>query len=567
MRSLVAVAGPILLSLLILLTFGCNSPVEQREVASPQRPDYYGTLEPFAAEAIYFVLTDRFVNGDPSNDHRDQGGRNPTFDRPLPECDGVAGNVGYLGGDFRGLVEQAEYIAEMGFTTVWITPIADNPDQAFTGGEPITCDSILTDHGKAGYHGYWAVNFYRTDEHLVSDGLDFSELTVALGKQGLKTMLDIVANHGSPGWTMPEPQAGFGWIVDGNGELLADHSNLPPRALDPKDNPLHHFFRTEPSLAELASLDPHNPEVVDYLAGAYLRWIEQGADAFRIDTMAYMPHEFWIEIGERIRSRYPYFYMVGEVFSDDPADLTPWTLAENGGFSVLDFPLQARLREVFESPDGDYARLAERLYLDESPYRNAYELVTFYDNHDMHRLGAEDEGFINIHNFLFTSRGIPAVYYGSEMGFMRGRREHAGNRNYFGLEGIEAARQHPIRDHLGRITQVRRESIALQKGRQVMLELAGDRAAFYRVYQHGGISQTALVLLNKGSAATRFDLVYGVQAGTWYSPLDGQFRLVEAGQGLRETVGANGVQVLLLDEPINEPTLQGLLDSPAISGR
>jgi len=544
-----------------LLLSGCDHSGTHDHGAAEAPADYYGTLEPFAAEAIYFVLTDRFVNGDPGNDYRDQGGRFPTFDRPLPECDGVAGNIGYLGGDFRGLVDNADYIAEMGFTTVWITPIADNPDQAFSGGEAISCDSILTDHGKTGYHGYWAVNSYRTDEHLVSDGLDFPELTTALRQAGLKTMLDIVANHGSPGWTTPEQQAGFGQLFDADGRLLADHGNLPPAELEPDSNPLHAFFRTEQSLAELASLDPHNPAVVDYLSGAYLRWIEQGADAFRIDTMAYMPHEFWIEISRRIRSRHPDFYMAGEVFSDDPAELAPFTLTDNGAFSVLDFPLQARLREVFEQPGGDYARLADRLYLDNAPYRNAYELVTFYDNHDMHRLNADDHGFINIHNFLFTSRGIPAVYYGSEMGFMRGRREHAGNRNYFGRDGIAAARAHLIRDQLGRIAQVRKRSIALQKGRQVMLELEGDRAAFYRVYQFEGVGQIALVLLNKGPETEQFDIVRGLQGGAWHSPLDGRTRTVASGQGVREAVAANDVQVLLLDEPVTDPTLLTLLDS------
>jgi len=80
--------------------------------------DYYGTLEPFASQAVYFVMTDRFVNGDPANDQRDQGGALHTFNIPLPPCNGVSGNIGYMGGDFKGIADHLDYIHAMGFTSV-----------------------------------------------------------------------------------------------------------------------------------------------------------------------------------------------------------------------------------------------------------------------------------------------------------------------------------------------------------------------------------------------------------------------------------------------------------------
>lgn len=154
--------------------------------AAPAAKDYYGTLEPFAAEAVYFVVTDRFVNGDTGNDHRDQGGAHRSFDVPTPCADGSEDNIGYLGGDFKGIVEHADYIRDLGFGAVWITPIVDNPDEAFTGGKPITCGSTLSDHGKTGYHGYWGVNFYKLDEHLPSPGLDFAGFTRAMHASKLR---------------------------------------------------------------------------------------------------------------------------------------------------------------------------------------------------------------------------------------------------------------------------------------------------------------------------------------------------------------------------------------------
>ena len=524
-------------------------------------PDIYGTLEPFAEHAVYFVVTDRFVNGDASNDHRDQGGEHPTFDVPVPECDGVTANIGYLGGDFKGLADHAGYIAEMGFGAVWITPVVDNPNQAFTGGNEISCNSVLTDRGKTGYHGYWGMNFHELDEHLPSPDMNFSDLDRVLEDKDLKLVLDIVGNHSSPGWTMPQKQPGFGQVYSAGGELLADHGNLPPSELAPESNPLHAWYNTEPGLAQLADFDTDNPEVVDYLVNAYLGWIEQGADAFRIDTIPYAPHRFWKEVSDRIRAEHPGFFMFAEAFDYDPEKIAEHTLPENGGISVLDFPMRRAMQQVFENPESDYAELADALMLDDAPYKNVYELATFYDNHDMARLDATDEGFIDAHNWLFTSRGIPVVYYGSEIGFMRGRAEHAGNRNYFGGERIEQARSHSIRDNLKRIAGIRSTSPALQRGAQVMLELGGHRAAFYRVYQHEGTSQIALVLLNKGDVPQRFEISEGLQAGTWRSAVDDSTMPIETNQALETKVAPHGVEVWLLDESVDDPGLVAMLEN------
>jgi len=528
--------------------------------AQAETRSFYGTREPFVSNAVYFVVTDRFVNGDPANDHRDQGGEQITFDRPLPECDGVQANVGYLGGDFRGLADHADYISEMGFGAVWITPVVDNPDQAFTGGDEITCDSVLTDRGKASYHGYWGMNFFELDEHLPSPDLDFAGLAAALDAHDLDLVLDIVGNHSSPAWGMPEKQPGFGQVFSRDGELLADHGNLPPGELNPESNLLHAWYNTEPGLAQLADFDTDNPAVIDYLVDAYLHWIEQGADAFRIDTIPWAPHRFWKTFSDRIRAEHPDFFMFSEAFDYDPAKIAEHTLPENGGISVLDFPMRQAMQNVFENPDSDFAELGEALLLEEDPYHNVYELATFYDNHDMARINASDAGFINAHHWLFTVRGFPVVYYGSESGFMRGRAEHAGNRNYFGTEGVDAAREHPIREHLIRIANARANSIALQRGVQVMLNLDGHRAAFYRIYQHQDQSQIALVLLNKGQQPAEFEIRRGLQAGAWTSLLTDAVFDIQPGQPLRHTVPAHGAEALVLNAPVRNAGLIKMLD-------
>lgn len=546
---------------------------------APPAPDYYGTLEPFAREAVYFVMTDRFVNGDPGNDHRDQGGAQRTFDIPLAPCNGVAGNIGYLGGDFKGLADHLDYIREMGFTSVWITPIVDNPDEAFTGGTAPSCKGFLSDKGKTGYHGYWGVNFYKVDEHLPSPGLDFKDLADAVHGKGMKLVLDIVGNHGSPAWDMAYDQPKFGKLYDKDGTLVADHQNLPPQRLDPAHNPLHRFYNTvgpvdgakgsifDGNLAQLSDLNERNPAVLDYLAGAYEQWIEQGADAFRIDTIAWMPDSFWQQFTTRIRARHPGFFMFGEAFDYDAAKIATHTLPGHGETSVLDFPMKQAMEDVFGRQQAGFERMAPALHLTGGPYANPYDLATFYDNHDMPRLDASDAGFIDAHNWLFTARGIPVVYYGSEMGFMRGRPEHGGNRNYFGVEGIAAAKASPIRAALTRIAQVRATSPALQRGLQVNLELAGNRAAFYRVVQHAGTRQIALVLLNKGDAAEHFTVRTMLQAGDWRDALDGGTLTVRAGEALEAEVPAHGVRVFLLDAPATEPALVAALDAAMAGAR
>lgn len=540
-----------------------------REAASPPR-EYYGTLAPMAADAVYFVVTDRFVNGDAGNDQREQGGPDPdtrSFDRPVPGGPpGESDNIGYLGGDFKGLLDNAGYIRDMGFGAVWLTPIVDNPDQAFTGGDAVTWGGAFQDRGKTGYHGYWGVDFYRLDEHLPSPGLDFAALTRGLKRHGLKTVLDIVANHGSPSFTMRKPQPKYGRIYR-DGVLVADHQNLPPEKLDPAHNPLHRFFHAERDLVQLSNLDDTNPEVLDYFVGAYSQWIDQGADAFRIDTIRHMPLAFWQKFAARIRAKRPGFFMFGEAFDYKPENIAPFTWAGNGGVSVLDFPLKERLAEVFGQPRADYARIGERLYLQDGPYANPYELMTFYDNHDMPRLDASDAGFIDAHNWLFTARGIPVIYYGSEVGFQRGRAEHAGNRNYFGQQRVEAARSHPIRAALKRIAQVRRDSPALQRGLQVNVLLQGERAAFYRVYEHGGAAQIALVLLNKGDAAAQFEVSEYLQAGRWRAALGGGEAVVGEGGTLRASVPAHGVEVYLLDAPARRADLVAALDQAMARAR
>ncbi|KXI30808.1 alpha-amylase family glycosyl hydrolase [Paraglaciecola hydrolytica] len=548
------------LSLSIISILSACQPAPS-ELVKSTKAEFYGTTQPFVKDAIYFVMTDRFVDGDSSNNHEDQGGEYPTFGLPIEGDNDEVAYVGYMGGDLKGVLNNGKYIADMGFSAVWLTPILDNPDEAFSGGEPITFGGAFKDGGKTGYHGYWANNFYQIDEHLPSEGLGYKEYTQQMREQfGLKSVFDIVANHGSPSFSMPVDQPKFGELYDINGVLVADHQNLPTEQLD-SNNPLHDFYHKFPDILQLSNLDESNAAVKDYLINSYLYWIEQGADAFRIDTIRHVPHAFWKEMADRIRTVHPDFYMFGESFNYDANFIGQHTLAKNGGISVLDFPGQKAIVTTFENPASDYAELEKVLFLTHGPYLNPYELATFYDNHDMPRMNASDEGFIDANNWLFTARGIPVVYQGSELGFMRGKAEHMGNRNYLGQDNIELAKHHPIHNALSRIAQVRKAVPALQNGLQVNIEFTGNKAAFYRVLVKDDVTQTALVLLNKGDTAADFSISKYLQGGRWQSQLsDDTINIGARDNQLNTSVAAHGVQVWLREGKIENTDLLSQLE-------
>jgi cyclomaltodextrin glucanotransferase len=210
---------------------------------------------------------------------------------------------------------------------------------------------------------------------------------------------------------------------------------------------------------------------------------------------------------------------------------------------------------------GSYSELSAYLHLDSGLYDNPYDLMTFYDNHDMDRMDADTNGFIDANNWLFTSRGIPVVYYGSEVGFQAGTNEHTGNRNYFGQENIERATTHPIRAALARIANVRKESIALQRGLQVIVEFGNETAQFYRVYQKDGIAQTALVLLNKSDDAKSLSVPDLPAFGAWRDAATGEMvNVSESSPNLTAQVDAHGMRVFLLDGLVTDAEFLQKLD-------
>ncbi len=395
-------------------------------------------------EVFYFVMPDRFFNGDTSNDNgsttiaASQGGFDPTS------------NGHYHGGDIVGLKEKLPYLQAMGITSIWLTPIMRN--QAVQG------DS-------SGYHGYWVLDFTEIDPHLGSDQ-DLKDLIAAAHELNMKVFFDIIANHSADVIKFKEchGEDGKQWLGATPG--LCDYKSLeqvangdkynafipagsesikvPQWLNDPKyyhnqgDSTWQGESAVYGDFAGLDDIDTNNPEVVSGLIDIFKGVVSEfKPDGFRIDTVKHVNMEFWSEFSPTIVEHaqglgIEQFFMFGEVYDSTPELLSTYTTTGNMQ-SILDFAVQSGLYKSLIERQGTDA-LAEvfagdHYYQDEDS--DASMLVTFTGNHDMGRFAymldasdfviseAEKLARIKLSNALmYFSRGIPVVYYGDEQGFV-----------------------------------------------------------------------------------------------------------------------------------------------------
>ncbi|MEO7276887.1 MAG: alpha-amylase family glycosyl hydrolase [Sphingomicrobium sp.] len=443
----------------------CSAP----SAAASPAPEYRQRLP--QDEVVYFVLPDRFENGDPSNDRGGlEGGRLATgFD---PASKGF-----YHGGDFKGLASHLDYIQGLGVTALWVAPVFKNkPVQGAPGQE------------SSGYHGYWITDFTHVDPHFGTDA-DYKALVDAAHARGLKVYMDIVVNHtadvigfaecaggsdcpyrsiadypyqrrGGPGGKAINP--GFTGEGDGgaaNFSRLKDPGyaytvEVPAAERDIKrpawlNNPIYYhnrgnsIFRGESStMGDFVGLDDlftENPRVVSGMIDIYCGWIERyDVDGFRIDTAQHVNPELWQTFVPAIRScarkrGIPNFHIFGEVAMDDmdPAHTAVNTRVDKLP-SVLDFAFMWGVIDVLQKGRGtdELARLFRSDPLYEGGAQAALRNPTFIGNHDAGRFGAFARKNLPdaspgellgrdllAHAMLLTLRGVPTIYSGDEQGF------------------------------------------------------------------------------------------------------------------------------------------------------
>lgn len=335
-----------------------------------------GSAKAVVEGSIYFVLVDRFFNGEPSNDHA------------VNSADPVA----WHGGDLQGVIQKLDHLKALGVQTIWLSPIFEAREAPWMG--------------HAAFHGYWVYDLGRMNPRLGAAD-DLARLRREAHDRGMRIMLDMVVNH-----------VGYG------APILAQRPTLfhPQRTIEDWNDPQQLVERQVHGLPDLAQ---ERPEVAAMLTKAGLMWAER-ADAFRLDAVKHVPLSFWAQFNGRLAEAHPKMMRLGELFDGDPAKVD--RVRREGGFThMFDFPLSFALRDVFckGAPVGRLAAVlaADRLY--EQP---AHSLVSFIDNHDLPRVRSVCGGAVDKVKHALTAqyalRGMVALNYGTEAG-LEGQEEPA----------------------------------------------------------------------------------------------------------------------------------------------
>ena len=404
-------------------------------------------------EKFYFVMPDRFSNGDPTND---TAGVDPAQGRLVHGLDPTDKGF-YHGGDLAGLIDKLDYLDDMGITAVWMTPMFENRWVQGVGSDI-----------SAGYHGYWTVDYTRMDPHFGTNE-EMAALIAAAHAKGIKVYFDIITNHTADviqyqeGKDAYRTKAAFPYVdADGNEFDDRDYAGSPdfpklnigsfpytpvaPAELADAKTPawlndvtLYHnrgnstFAGESSQYGDFFGLDDlftEHPTVVNGMIDIFESWIsELGIDGYRIDTVKHVNDEFWAAFAPAI-SKYaathgkPDFFFFGEVFDGNPSFTSRYT-TELPLPAVLDFPFQGKASEFATGGATDKLRdlfAQDDLYIDSDS--NAYSLPTFLGNHDMGRIGYflrdSDQKLARsqlAHSLMYLSRGNPVVYYGDEQGF------------------------------------------------------------------------------------------------------------------------------------------------------
>lgn len=471
---------------------------------------------PWDDQIIYFVMIDRFWNGDPLND--------------VQTPDGVEAGVEnskYNGGDLKGLIERLDYIKELGATAIWITPPVAN--QWWDGS---------VQYG--GYHGYWARNFKAIDEHFGDLEL-YRDFIQAAHEKNIRVIQDIVVDHVG-NYLIYDPVTLMGSV---------NEQSIPTKKptqypfdqndyYDPAQSALNIYHwpseienpdRFNTALSDLDDLNTENPIVIEALKDSYGFWIDQGIDGFRIDTSIYVEDAFWplfLEDPDGMYARAskndkPDFLVYGEAWvTPQPYEDTGERVLSNyydiGYNSMLDFPLMTELRRVFK--EGKPTQMLEYRLQQRENYFSGKRLITFVDNHDMERFlkGVSMRDLKQALLVIMTIPGIPSIYYGTEQGFLETRATMF--KEGFESGGVDHFRtDHELYQYLDKIIQLRKETPAFRYGRVTVVhsDPIGPGAFIYRVQDS---NSTYFIFLNTSSQsryATQMEM--GVAEGTVLEPI------------------------------------------------
>lgn len=357
-----------------------------------------------SGDVVYLITPDRFANGDTTNDSVE--GMPDRKDRPSP--------LGRHGGDIRGMINRLDYLADLGVTALWSNPLIEN------------------NMPWASYHGYAATDLYRIDPRFGTNEL-YQEFVRQAHRRGLKVIMDHVSNHIGIAHPWMDDLPSADWL---NGSV-ADHQRVINSKIELTDIHSDSSVRASTVLGwfsdTMPDLNQRNSFVARYLIQNTLWWIEStGIDGIREDTFPYADPRYLADWARAIFTEYPDFNVVGEVWIGEAAYLAPYQNGSPLGRSVraslpsvTDFALYDAMTQVFGNK-GSIHLLYDCLAKDHL-YGDPYALLTFVDNHDVRRILQVTQGdtkrALLALKILLTTRGIPQILYGTEIGMVGGK-EH-----------------------------------------------------------------------------------------------------------------------------------------------
>ncbi|MGW3357227.1 pullulanase-type alpha-1,6-glucosidase [Streptomyces bungoensis] len=567
-------------------------------------------------EQFYFVMPDRFANGDKAND---KGGL--TGSRLSTGYDPTDKGF-YQGGDLKGLTKRLDYIKKLGTTSIWMAPIFKNRPVQGTGA-----------NASAGYHGYWITDFTQVDPHFGTNA-DLKTLISKAHAKGMKVFFDVITNHTAD--VVDYQEKAYGYLSKGAFPYLtkdgrpfddADYADggrkfpavdtgsfpyTPKVTSDSKvpawlNDPTMYHNRGDSTYAgesttygDFSGLDDlwtERPEVVHGMEKIYERWVKDFAiDGFRIDTVKHVDLPFWTQWATALDSYAAAhgrknFFMFGEVYSADTSITSPF-VTQGRLDATLDFPFQDAAR-AYASQGGSAQRLAG-VFGDDYKYTtdkaNAYEQVTFLGNHDMGRIGyflkqdnpkATDAEILKkdelANELMFLSRGNPVVYYGDEQGFTGSGGDKDARQTMFASkvadylddDEIGTDRTHasdsydtsaPLFKEIAALSKLRRANPALTDGVQTE-RYAADGAGVYAFTRTDAKSgQEYVVAFNNADEAKTATFATGSAGMAYHGVYGAKDSLTTDGdRKLTVTVPAGSAVVYKaagpLDRPATKPSL------------
>ena len=430
----------------------------------------------FDEAIIYFLLTDRFNNGDTSND--DPNGE--MYDKTHFET--------YHGGDFQGLIDKLDYLKELGVNTIWISPIVDNINFNMRYGKD----------AQYGYHGYWAKDFTQIDEHLGDLEL-FKKLIDEIHDRGMKLMVDVVINHTGYGMKQTDDENGIpNYPTSEDKEVFKDMLRLEP-------------VNSHPILGELSGLPDFITEeenVRNQVIAWHKDWIEKARtdkgntiDYFRVDTVKHVDLETLKEFKDQVIEIKEDFKMIGEYF-DGSVNFNGEVLNQGGMDSILDFDFKNIVRDYlrgkFEENERKLIARNEKLTPDKTT-------GAFLSSHDEHGFLAmklnNDQGLFKVASTLqMTAKGQPVIYYGEEIGISG---KNAGNmdngefsENRYDFDWTKTENNDML-DHYKKLLKIRNDNTEIfTKGDRKFIY--GDKESGVSIFERTLNGEAILVFLNIG---------------------------------------------------------------------